>query len=90
MKTISFKPEFAERSLKSLRDIVGTAPERGYSINQVRLGVKVLDRVNSVTGEKVVLEDAEYDFVRDRINETTWVAADPFIVEFFDAVVSAS
>lgn len=90
MKTISFNPEFAERSLKSLRDIIGIAPDRGYSINQVRLGVKVLDKVSGVTGDKVVLEDAEYDFVRERINETMWVAADSFIVEFFDAVVTAS
>ena len=89
MKTIKFELESAPRSKEALKNLIGPAPDGGYTIDQVRTGIKVLDKIASSQSEIIELEDAEHDFVKQRLQGSKWVAADPFVVSFYDAIVNA-
>lgn len=90
MKKISFEIEAAARSKEALQQLIGPAPEGGYSIDQVRAGIKVLDKIASSPEEVIELEDAEYEFVMQRLRAAKWLSADPFVVSFYDAITGAS
>lgn len=89
MKKIVFEVEGAERFKEALKQLIGPAPENGYTIDQVRAGIKVLDKIAASQGEVIELEDAEYAFVAQRVRESKWAGADPFVVSFYDAIMGA-
>lgn len=89
VKTISFEVENAKEYKNLLKNTIGAAPEQGYTIDQVRMGIKVLDKIEASTDEKLALEDAEYAFVRERIESIKWSVATPQVIAFYDAVTGA-
>lgn len=89
MKTITFASSGAAEDKKLLLQIVGSSPDGGYTIEQVRQGVKVLDKIQA-SADAIELEDAEYDFVKVRLGQMKWNVADPQVIAFYDAVLGAS
>lgn len=89
MKNIKFDVEKATQSKEALKGLIAPAPEGGYTIEQVRSGIKVLDKIAASQTETLELEDADYDFVLQRLRSAKWVAADHFVVSFYDAIVNA-
>jgi len=88
MKTIKFPAGKADFFKDILKNTVGSAPERGYSIDDVRLAIKAIDKIDAATNE-IELEDAEYGFVASRVKQAQWKIASPDIIEFVDCVSGA-
>lgn len=90
MKTITFTEGHAQDAKNILKSTIGAAPEGGYTIDQVRTGIKVLEKIDASTDETISLEDAEYTFVRERVASIKWTVASPHVVAFYDAVLGAN
>lgn len=90
MKTIKCPTEEQHPDFKGqLKVIVGAAPDSGYTIEDVRLGMKILDRIEA-SKDALELEDAEYNWLRGRISNTKWARLGPDIVHFVEAIEGAS
>lgn len=87
MRTIELAAEpLDERAL--LSGLIGQAPEAGYSLDEVRLGVRVLDRL-AAGPAALVLEEAEWRFVRDRLACARWRVVSAGLLAFVDKVLTA-
>lgn len=87
MRTIIFLPEPLDERLL-VRGLIAAAPDQGYSIDDVRLGVRVLDKIDAAT-DVLSLEEAEWGFLCRRIRETKWRAADAAILRLVDKISEA-
>lgn len=87
MKTIKFPTEVAQDS-KTLLKVVVSNHKEGFTIDQVRVGIKILDKIEAAEDE-VVLEDAEYAFAVQQINSTKWKIISQDIIDFVDTVTNA-
>ena len=72
---------------EGLKALVSNAPERGYTLEQMRRGVKILDRLDSES--PLVLEEAEWAFLVDRIQNTQWRVATALVLAMVDKVLDA-
>lgn len=89
MKTIEF-PTIDGMNFKSqLKEIIQSPPEGGFTIEEVRLGLKVLDKIEA-SHDQLELEDAEFVWVKKRSDATRWVRITPDIVSFVDAIENAA
>lgn len=88
MKTIPLKKigNFDYKSV--LLEMLKSAPARGYTIDEVRLAVKVI-KVLEVADQEVSLEDEFYNFVKKVINEAKYVRAAGEMVQLFDDIENA-
>jgi hypothetical protein len=89
MKKITFKAEDALDQTKMLAEAISSAPDNGYTIDQVRMGIKVLDKIEQSQEGQILLEDAEHAFVLERVRAIKWRVATPGIVSFYEAVSGA-
>lgn len=90
MKTITFTEDTAQDAKSLLKSTIGAAPEGGYTIDQVRTGIKILEKIDASADETISLEDAEYTFIRERVASIKWTVASQHVVAFYDAVLGAS
>lgn len=72
-----------EKQKGMLRVMLNTAPDGGYTLDEVRAGCKVLDVLDKSAGT-VDFEDAHFAFVRQRLGKQKWAAASLEIVRFAD------
>ena len=75
--------------LKSPKD-----PQRGATIDEIRKTIPVLDKFEQVkypdTGDtEIVLEDAEYDILKDRVETARFTRIDSELIEMVDAINDA-
>ena len=68
---------------EALLGLLGNAPENGYTVNDVRMATKAMNVIERAKKE-AELEDAVYNFVKKRINESKYKMAAPELVEFID------
>ncbi|CAN7577205.1 hypothetical protein LJR098_005450 [Rhizobium sp. LjRoot98] len=85
MKTISFPSDKSDEFKGMLKSLVVASPDHGYSIDQVRTGIKVLDVIEAAD-HALTLEDAECGFVTWRVGEVKWRLISNEIIAFVDAV----
>lgn len=90
MKTITFDPTAGKESIEMLKGIVAQSPEGGYDLPQLRAALKLADRLDAATANELVLEDAEYSFLVDRIKSVRWTVANRDVANFIDAILNAS
>ncbi len=81
-------PDFDYKSL--LRSIIATPGPRdgGMALDQVRKAVKILDRLEAADGH-LLLEEADWQFMKTRVEGASYTLADKRIVEFADDVIQA-
>lgn len=66
MKTIIFPITRASEYREMMATLIGSNSQEGFTIDEVRTGIKVLDKLSVGDGD-VSLEDSEYDFARARV-----------------------
>lgn len=72
---------------EALFTLVTNAPEKGYGLDEVRRGVKLLD---ALEGEGPLrLEDAEWSFLCARLKQTQWRVATKDVLALVDKVLDA-
>lgn len=88
MKKIELKKidDFEYKAL--LTQLVSTPDTEPYSVPQIRQAVKVLDKLEVAT-DSLLLEDAEFSFVNQRVQSAKFVRADKRILQFVDDISAA-
>lgn len=65
-------------------------PQRGMDLEEMRQGLKVLDALDKVNGSgELVLEDAQWTFLCNRLQSFRWAVGDPRFLELADTVLRA-
>lgn len=63
-------------------------PSAGLQLDEIRKVVKILDILDAADAA-VMLEESDWQYVRDRVKSAPYTAADKRIVDFADAVIGA-
>jgi predicted aconitase len=87
MRKITFNTDEAFNELETARAIIGAAPQKGYTIQEVRKALRVLEALDA--GPEITLEDADWSFLNQRVSETPWRVASPAVVAFCDKIGEA-
>ena len=62
--------------------------QAGMNVAEMRTALKLLDKLDAAT-DVLVLEDAEWEVVKGKVESAGWVKADRGIMQFCDDVISA-
>lgn len=91
MKTVKFAPEKLQASKQTLSMLLSQAntKEDGFTVDQVRMAVKAIDKIEA-SEDEIAFEDAEYAYVVDRVKSARFTVASHDAIEFVDAVLSAA
>lgn len=61
----------------------------GATIDEMRRGIRVLDALDRANGT-LELEDADWEFLRNKVEHFPWGTIDRRFVQFFDDVMQAT
>lgn len=65
-------------------------PARGMSVDDMRKSVRVMDILeDAVSGSTIEMEDADHEFMRQRVEGARYMRADKAIVTFVDDIIHA-
>jgi len=87
MRTIELSKVDSFDEREQLITLLKGAPAQGYSIDQVRNALKVIERLGAVG--PLTLENAEHEFLVAHLKSQRWLVASPEIVAMFDKIVNA-
>lgn len=77
-------------TLELIRTALCNKPdEQGFSIEQMRLHIKVLDKLEKTDGNVLILEDAEHKVLKDAVNRLKWQFPHLAFIEFTDDINNA-
>jgi hypothetical protein len=63
----------------------------GASIDEMRKSIRVLDALDATNGDDVLtLEDADWDFLKTKVERMPWAMVDRRFVEFYDDIMNAT
>ena len=63
--------------------------QQGASIDEMRRGIRVLDALDRATNGELQLEDADWEFLKQKVERMPWAAVDRRFLEFTDDVLNA-
>ena len=90
LKNIETEPKMNYR--ESLMTIIKTPmnPREGISIDEMRKSVKLLDLIEIKKDEdEVELEDADYDFLKKKVESFKFAFANKIVLQFIDDILLA-
>lgn len=65
--------------------------QAGASIDEMRKGIRVLDALDATENDDILmLEDADWEFLKTKIERMPWAMVDRRFVEFYDDVMGAT
>lgn len=90
MKTLQLTTAepFDERA--QLLTILKNAPSDGYTMEEVRVLIKAIDKLEASPAGEVMFEDEEWKHVKARMNKVRWAQASAEIVAFVDKINGAT
>ena len=66
-------------------------PQKGASIDEMRKGIRVLDALDRAIGDAPLeLEDADWEFLKSKVEKMPWSLTDHRFVRFYDDVMGAT
>lgn len=89
MRTVQLqkRSKFSDKDI--LRGVVSNHAEKGLTIGQMRLFLKILDKLDA-GGETLALEDAEYSLLIKQFDSFHFAVVHPDIVGLRDALEEAT
>jgi|SRR5215467_9802851 len=60
----------------------------GATIDEMRKGIRVLDALDAADGQ-LQLEDADWEFLKQKVEHMPWAAVDRRFLEFHDDIANA-
>lgn len=94
MKTITFRNvQVGENTLNYKTQLIGIMqmpkdPQRGAGIEEVRSSVRVLEALEKAGDDQVVLEDADYAHVVEKINSARYLMLTKEVLQFIDDMLA--
>lgn len=95
---IKFDPDKMEISEEPYREVLlGVASRQpsgerqtGFDIAEMRKSMKVIDKLEAAEGQdSVMLEDAEFELLKTRLEQTRWTMVTREFLKFLDDVINA-
>ena len=77
---------YKDTMINALSSPVGGQREIGVA--DMRTAIKIMDKIEAANG-RVHLEDAEYQFLNDRVQNMKWTLAHKHIMQFIDDIAQA-
>jgi|SRR5215472_12076833 len=62
----------------------------GASIDEMRKGLRVLDALDAVKDGVLALEDADWEFLKTKVEKMPWAITDRRFVQFYDDIHDAT
>ncbi len=78
----------SQTSAELLNTILLSAPQGGFEPTEIRKVIGLLDRVEAANGA-VVFEDADYEYVKHRVESFRWGFAHKAVLQFLDSIAAA-
>ena len=63
--------------------------QNGATIDEMRRGIRILDALDRANGQ-LELEDADWDFLKQKVERMPWAQVDRRFVQFYDDVMQAN
>lgn len=63
--------------------------QAGVTIDEMRKGIRLLDKLDAATDDTLALEDADWEHLKAKLEVMTWGIVDRDLLEFIDAVLNA-
>jgi len=64
--------------------------DKGATIDEMRKGIRVLDALDATQDDVLVLEDADWEFLKHKVEKMPWVMVDRRFVQFHDDITGAT
>jgi hypothetical protein len=61
---------------------------RGADIDEVRRSIHILDALDACKGDTLQLEDADFEYMKQRIQEANWPVIDRWVLAFVEDVTT--
>lgn len=82
------KSLFSDKNV--LESVLGGQIKEGALVAEIRKHVRVLDKIeNAKDGEDLLLEDEDYNFLKNKVSSFLWGVADKRIIDFVEMVENA-
>jgi hypothetical protein len=88
-------PEY-EPNLVDYRSVIEQAirvpldRQQGATIDEMRKGIRVLDALDKSRDQVLELEDADWDFLKQKVEKMPWAMVDRRFVQFHDDITQAT
>ena len=64
--------------------------QTGASIDEMRKGIRILDALDAAKDDVLALEDADWEFLKQKVEKFPWAGTDRRFLEFYDAIMHAT
>lgn len=64
--------------------------QNGASIDEMRKGIRILDALERASAEVLELEDADWEFLKTKVERMPWALVDRRFIQFHDDIMQAS
>ena len=72
-----------------LAHIMRTPSQNTADLDEVRRSIRILNALDTIEGNVLNLEDADFEYMCQRVTGTRWPFIDPVIITFVDDVTGA-
>jgi hypothetical protein len=87
VETVSGQPAEFKNILKQ---VTGNSPVRALTVDEMRKRVKIIDQVEAMGDHRyLILEDSEYDVLKDAVMNFPWAQASKLLVNLIDDIINA-
>jgi len=73
-----------------IQEVMSTASPQGATLDEMRRSIRVLDAVEALEGSAKVLEleDADFEYMKQRVLATKWPVIDRALLQFVEDVTN--
>lgn len=64
--------------------------QQGTGIDEMRRGIRVLDALDRAQGDVLELEDADWEFLKSKVEVFPWAGTDRRFLQFYDDITGAT
>ena len=73
-----------------IKTVIATAGPQGMNVGQMRMAMKILDKVDNLHADGVIeLQDEEYNYLKQRFNTFPFGIVNPAIIDLADRIEAA-
>lgn len=64
--------------------------QQGATIDEMRKGIRILDALDAAQQDVLALEDADWEFLKSKVEKFPWAGTDRRFLKFYDDVTGAT
>ena len=65
-------------------------PQKGADIAEMRKGIRILDALDQARDDVLALEDADWEFLKTKVEKMPWNVTDRRFIQFYDDIMGAT